>query len=126
MSALSQIDGTHKPCPVCSVAAAGPSRQSELVQQEQDMAAFLEAFPSSRAARLAELEGMQLASRASNRAGLDPATLAAMEAQVRPAVMLPTAAHFACCKALQSYSVSRSPAQLVLAVLPLSGLLCAC
>lgn len=63
------------------------------------MAAFLEAFPSSKAARLAELEGMQLASRASNRAGLDPATLAAMEAQVRAALALATTAHLACCKA---------------------------
>lgn len=53
------------------------------MQQEQDIALFLEAYAGSKAAKLAELEGMQLASRPSNRAGLDPAALAALEQQVR-------------------------------------------
>ena len=42
----------------------------------------MEAYAGSKAAKLAELEGMQLASRPSNRAGLDPAALAALEQQV--------------------------------------------
>ena len=67
----------------CSAAASGQGNQAELLQQELDMAAFLEAFPGNKAGRQAELEGMQLASRASNRAGLDAAALAAMEEQVR-------------------------------------------
>ena len=72
--------------PGCSAAASEQGKQAEQVQQqEQDIAAFLEAFPSNKAARLAELEGMQLASRASNRAGLDAAALSALEQQVGPA-----------------------------------------
>lgn len=43
----------------------------------------MEAFPGNKAGRQAEVEGMQLASRASNRADHDAAALAAMEEQVR-------------------------------------------
>ena len=45
------------------MAAAGQDRYEELIQQDQAMSAFLDSFPSSKAAKLAELEGMQVAGR---------------------------------------------------------------
>lgn len=46
---------------LCSVATSGEDRHEELQQQEQAMAAFMDSFAANRAARLAELEGMQMA-----------------------------------------------------------------
>ena len=87
-------NSSSTPCPcskpdVCmrSVAASGLSKHAELMQQEHDIASFLEAYPGNKAAKLAELEGMQLASRPSNRAGMDPAALAALEQQVSARVV---------------------------------------
>lgn len=46
----------------CSVQSdIGEDRLEELQQQEQAMAAFMDSFVANRAARLAELEGMQMA-----------------------------------------------------------------
>lgn len=45
----------------CSVTTSGQDKHDELLQQEQAMAAFMDSFASNKAARLAELEGMQMA-----------------------------------------------------------------
>lgn len=45
----------------CSVASSGEGKHEEVQQQEQAMAAFMDSFAATRAARLAELEGMQMA-----------------------------------------------------------------
>lgn len=45
----------------CSVASSGEDRHDELLQQEQAMAAFMDSFAANKAARLAELEAMQVA-----------------------------------------------------------------
>ena len=46
---------------LCSVASNGKDRHEDLQQQEQAMAAFMDSFAANKAARLAELEGMQMA-----------------------------------------------------------------
>lgn len=46
---------------LCSVASSGEGRHQDLQQQEQAMAAFMDSFAANKAARLAELEGMQMA-----------------------------------------------------------------
>lgn len=43
------------------MASSREDRHEELQQQEQAMAAFMDSFAANRAARLAELEGMQMA-----------------------------------------------------------------
>ena len=53
----------HTPTPgmCCSVASGGQERYEELMQQERAMAVFMETFATSKAGKVAELEGMQLA-----------------------------------------------------------------
>ena len=43
------------------MASSGQDRHEELLQQEQAMAAFMDSFAAHKAARLAELEAMQMA-----------------------------------------------------------------
>ena len=43
------------------MASSGQDRHEEVQQQEQAMALFMDSFAANRAARLAELEGMQMA-----------------------------------------------------------------
>ena len=46
---------------VFSPLSGGQERYEELIQQEKAIAAFMGTFPSSKAGKLAELEGMQMA-----------------------------------------------------------------
>lgn len=45
----------------CSPASGGQDKFEELLQQERAMAAFMGGFSAARAAKVAELEGMQIA-----------------------------------------------------------------
>lgn len=69
----------------CSLASSGEDRLEELQQQEQAMSAFMDSFAANRAARLAELEGMQMAGSSRHlalcRAGSDVPSLPFDESQ---------------------------------------------